>query len=65
MGGIKLRDYQVTDLRSACMGGAKAIGNPCSLERTALNASTALTAEATSVAILSQPAKTLLECDYF
>ena len=65
MGGIKLRDYQVTDLRSACMSGANAIRNPCSLERTTLNASRALTAETSSVTILSQPTKTLLERDYF
>ena len=65
MGGIKLRDYQVTSLRSACVSGAIAIGNPCSLERTTLNASRALTAETSSVTILSQPTKTLLERDYF
>ena len=42
MGGIKLRDYQLTDLGPACMSVVKAIGNPCSLERTTLNVSSAL-----------------------
>jgi hypothetical protein len=31
MGGIKLRDYRVKDQGSACMSGAKAIGDPCPL----------------------------------
>ena len=63
MGGIKLRDYRVKDLGSACMSGAKSIEKSYSLERTTLNASRALTAEILSVSILSQPTKTLLECD--
>ena len=42
MDGIKLRDSCAKDQGLACMSGTKEFGNPCSLERTTLNVSSAL-----------------------
>ena len=42
--GKKLRNSFTKDQGLACMSGTKKFGNPCSLERTALNASSTLAA---------------------
>ena len=42
--GEKLRNSSTKDWDLACMSGTKKFGNPCSLERTTLNASSALAA---------------------
>jgi hypothetical protein len=42
--GEKLRNFFTKDQGLACMSGTKKFRNPCSLERTTLNASSALAA---------------------